>query len=120
MQNLLNFKATVIEYFNNKNKSSFRSSDTNKSLECREKINLNLRQVEIALWVANINTTVTYAPPPAIGGLAGKVDLISNIFRINDMRVDPNLVIDLLNQGIGVLENEKYKAILRTIAKNCH
>ncbi len=68
--------------------------------DLRSKIN---RAVPIVISFINQvgePTTVHYAPPPAVGGLAGQIDLLQNIFNptLSDIRQH---VLDLLDRSLG-------------------
>ncbi len=70
--------------------------------ELRQQINEEMRDVSIALHFVGISTTIDYAPPAATGGVAGRIELLDNIFNLPLLRVPHTQLIDNLDRAIGI------------------
>lgn len=67
----------------------------------RVEINRRLPGAAVALSAAGMHCRVYYAPPPAVGGLAGEVDLLQEIFNLWRLRISHRRIIDCLDRAIG-------------------
>lgn len=68
----------------------------------RRRINERLREAEVACYFVGVGQPLDYAPPPAVGGLAGQVDLFRNIFNFPRLRLPIELLTDELDRAIGI------------------
>jgi hypothetical protein len=69
--------------------------------ELREAINLTISRVGHYLRACGVATTIHYSPPPMVGGLAGQIDLFSNLFNLQSYGVGPQWILDMVDRGIG-------------------
>jgi len=113
---LLNeFRNLVITYFNNIESDLFNLRENQQAIEARRKINLLIDKVHFIIRSAGILPLMYYSPPPAVGGLAGNIDLIYNIFNLYRFKIEPQYLLDFIDRAIGIYENDKFNALLRTL-----
>ncbi|MBT0654144.1 hypothetical protein [Geomobilimonas luticola] len=75
--------------------------------------NLNLKVPVVSRYVRNcgVSTSIFYTPPPIIGGMAGNVDLLANMYNLDQYDVSEEVLFDMLDKGIGTyrLFQKEYK-----------
>ena len=111
------FRKSIVAYFNNCDFSGYalEPEENQKALDARREINVSLKEVFKITVAAGINPTITYTPPPAIGGYIRDVDLIHNIFNIRAYRLSPEMIIDVIDRAIGVYATNRRMAKVRII-----
>lgn len=57
---------------------------------------------------------VIYTDPPAIGGRRSNLNLLDNIFNLQNYDIEPQIIIDFIDQAIGVYERDFTSSIIRT------
>jgi len=114
MKILNDFRKLVTNYFNNLRYANFETIVTPEAEEFRREINKKLKKVHRIITLTGINPVVYSSPPPAIGGLAGNVDLIYNIFNLHQFQLGKREVIDQIDRSIGIYEHDKVKSLIRT------
>lgn len=115
---LLNFRKLVIDYFNNIKRLGFgyRGVKENKiSSQTRVEINQIINKVHSVIVASGINPSMYYSPPPAVGGLAGNIDLVQNIFNLYHFDIEPNFLLDFIDRSIGIYQENLAPSLLRTI-----
>ena len=112
---LSEFRELIIIYFSNLEHSGFHVDEKDEARRARTKINLSLDKIYLVIRKANVNPSIYYSPPPMIGGLAGNIDLVHNIFNLHNFQIEPQQLNDYLERAVGVYESDKLNAILRTI-----
>lgn len=112
---LANFRTLVVEYFNNSRLEGFVGNRIEQppAKAARVEINKLLAKVEPIVSAAHVFTVVTWTPAPAVGGYIQHVELVHNIFNLGHFEIPPTQVIDILDQAIGVYENNRQKAQIR-------
>jgi hypothetical protein len=88
---------------------------SNKANEARPLINRMSSEISSIVSSSNESTKVIHYPAPAIGGFVTKIDLIENIFNLEDYDIEPDVIIDCIDKSIGVYEYNKTQSIFRTI-----
>ena len=112
---LIKFKKLVVNYFNNVEYDPFFSLKENQeAIKTRHEINLCLDKIYSYIISAGINPTIYYSPPPAIGGIAGNINL-HNIFHLHGFEISPQYIIDNVDRAIGIYENDKKDAFLELL-----
>ena len=114
---LVEFRSLVVNYFNNLKHSDYglEVHENEKAKQVRREINMNLDKMYSIIISAGVNPTIYYSPPPAVGGFAGDIDLIHNIFRLHNFQIAPQGLLDYIERAIGIYENDKINALLRTV-----
>ena len=114
---LIEFRDLVVTYFNNLKHSDFglKVHENEEAKQVRIKINMGLYKIHFAMILAGVNPTIYYSPPPAIGGLAGNIDLIDNIFNLHRFQIGSQELLDVIERAIGIYENDRLNALFRTV-----
>lgn len=115
---LVAFRNLVDTYFTNLEDYSHLGLDPHeneKAKKARREINMILDKMHSVIILAGVSPTIYYSPPPAIGGLAGTIDLIYNIFNLHHFEIKPENLLDLIDRAVGIYENDRLNAWLRTI-----
>lgn len=104
LESLGEFQKLVITYFTNITYQGWPSDEPilgETAQRARIEINRRLGDVQYSCRLVGVTCIVYYSPPPAIGGLAGQVDLLANIFELHQFRIPHTRVVDFLDRAIG-------------------
>ena len=83
--------------------------------DAKVRINRALHRVVTAIDAVGLPRVVIYTPAPAVGGYQQHVDLLDNLFILHQFQIPQGRVIELIDRAIGIYENDKCSAILRSI-----
>ena len=87
--------------------------DIENVTELRKSINQNTHKVISILVVAD--SLPTFSIRPAFSNVVlENVDIFSNIFRLDEISVEPIILFDVLDRAIGLYCDDKRNAIIRT------
>ena len=114
---LRKFLSLVKEYFNNIEHVSF-SLEINENkiaIQKRSEINAAIDKAHLAILSAGVSPIIYYSPPPAIGGIADNINLISNIFNLHKFEINSRYLLDYIERAISIYEADKTNSFLRTI-----
>jgi hypothetical protein len=114
---LLNaFRKYVNDYFNSVVSAyeGFSYTDGPESHIYRQQINLSIARIREIIHSAGLSTHVYYSPPPAVGGIAGRVDVLANIFGLVRLQMSPENIFDYIDKAIGVYSFDASSARIRT------
>ena len=119
VKSLSKFRDLVIDYFNNVEYDFLHIKENQDAIRIRQEINLRLNRVYSYIIYSGVNPEFYYSPPPAVGGIAGNIDLIHNIFNLHTFGAHAiqNLIqnlIDFIDRAIGIYEEDKINSLLRT------
>ena len=116
LNKLIEFRQLAIEYFNN----TYVEWPMDAGIEedaaqaARIKINQAMHEVHSIIRRSGIDPNLTVLPAPAVGGYVRKVDLILNIFGLDEHATEPNRVLDIIERAIGIYESNHKSALVRT------
>jgi hypothetical protein len=110
------FRDDLEDYFNKVRHNGFSGDlvDSDATLRLRETINKKLNLVHDYLNDVNVATLVDYSPP-GTARFTDSLNILFNIFNLPKLNQSHQMVTDLIDQGVGKYEDEKPRAILRTI-----
>lgn len=114
---LNNFKELVIAYFKNIKYPEYsvgEYSENDEARKIRSEINMIMDKIYSVVIFAGVSLTVFHAPPPAIGGIAGDIDLLHNIFNLYLFQISEQELLDHIERAIGIYTNDTINALLRT------
>ena len=111
---LSKFRDLVVDYFNNVEYNFLHIKENQNTLRIRQEINLHLDRVYSYIIYTGVNPKIYYSPPPAVGGIAGNIDLIHNIFNLHMFDIPVQNLIDFIDRAIGIYEEDKINSLLRT------
>jgi len=114
---LAEFRALVIEYFNNSSaeRMGVERIEEPEAEEARVKINRMMDEVHDIILYAGVKPWIRYIPPPAVGGYIQNIDLVQNIFNLHRFQIAPNNLLDFVDRAIGIYENNSGPAFRRAI-----
>lgn len=114
---LTEFRALVIQYFNNTHVEWMADEpiEQPQAEEARGKINRMMEEAHGIILYSGINPSIQYTPPPMIGGYIKDIDLVQNIFHLHRFKITPNNLLDYIDRSIGIYENNIRPAFLRAL-----
>jgi hypothetical protein len=113
IQLLTRYRNDVVEYFT-KVRNQDRGDDASTARESsRSRINMVTDEVADAIHAAGVPTVMTVTPPPIVGGYVREVELVHNIFLIDDMKLSPRILVDMVERAIGVYTRNERAARVR-------
>ena len=115
---LIEFRELAVEYFNNSRPTGWGNSSRiqdDAAIEARFKINLVIDEVHSIILTSGIIPIFSWTAPAAIGSYEREIDLITNIFNLNGLQIDPNCVLDVINRAIGKYESNHKSACWRIV-----
>jgi hypothetical protein len=89
-------------------------AETDESLPTRQAINLILDGVDKAIDYAGVATTLTWTPPPMVGGYVQQVPVITNLFHLHDFHIPIQQVLDFVDRASGIYTDDQAAAWVRT------
>ena len=114
-QILSEFRQLVEEYYANLRHTNLGDTIVTTNAEAiRRKINYILDKAHRIILLSGVSPKIYYSPPPAIGGLAGNIDLIINLFHLHDFQIGRREVLDVIDRAIGIYIENKKRSIVRT------
>ncbi len=116
LERLYEFRALASAYADNSEYSWKAESriESDKAADARVKINRGLVEFHSIIVLSGLKPVMTYTPPPVVGGDVQKVDLIINFFNLGNFDTGVKEVLDWIDRSIGVYENDKKRALIRT------
>ena len=116
LNKLIEFRQLVIDYFSNTHVEWPMDTriEEDAAQMARIKINQAMHEVHSIIRRSGIDPNLTVLPAPAVGGYVRKVDLILNIFGLDEHATEPNRVLDIIERAIGIYESNHKLALVRT------
>lgn len=88
--------------------------DTAESKRIRQFLNREAEKILTIFRDVTFSVNVVHTPPPAIGGLVQRINLIDNLFNLQHYDIEPQALIDMIDQVLGVYERDFVMSIVRT------
>lgn len=109
------FKSRVEKYFSGVGYNEFDRTiiDDSETSPIREAINNDLTLIEGYMVDANISPIVIYTPPPMLGGPIQRMNVLDNLFNLQNYDIETQGVIDFIDQAVGVYKNDFAYSVLR-------
>jgi hypothetical protein len=116
LQVLTEFRGLVIKYFNSiKPGHGMGAPIENEAAQmARSEINRLMDDAHKIVLAAGVNPTLTWTPPPMVGGYVHNVDLVINIFNLGRFEISPNLLLDMIDRAFGIYDRNRSAAMVRT------
>jgi hypothetical protein len=95
------FRDNYIKYVFLENKRTLNAEQKRLRIDLRERLNTSNSTVATYVRKTGVPTSIYYSPPPAIGGMAGNIDLFANMFNLHQFEVAPQTLIDSLERAVG-------------------
>ena len=111
------FHEIVVSYYNDCSEGSFigEPREGAEAIRLRPQINASLDEVCLIVRAAGITTSVTWTPPPAVGGYIQNIDVLVNLFSLRRYQIPPTFVTNAIERAHGVYVNNHKFAIRRTL-----
>lgn len=115
---LKEYQIKLEEYFKSIDYDSYNRSilDTPQTRIIRTYLNKQSDIVGQYITETGCPLKVTYTPPPAIGGYIRTIDLIDNLFNLQNFDIEVQTLIDIIDQALGIYEGDFTKSIIRTFS----
>ena len=111
------FHKDAVSYFSNSNAMGLGEGrrENTDAVQARQRINLTSTQAYRIIAAAGIATTITWTPPPAVGGYVRRIEVFSNLFGLDSHQISPDYVVGFIERAIGVYQFDHKAALRRTI-----
>ena len=115
LNTLAQFRALGSQYFTNLTPVAFgRPPQENQAARmARLEMNRILGEVVESIDLLGMSRLVYYTPPPRIGGFAGPMDMLANLFELWRFQLDPRQALDLLERAIGEYQRRTFPLFLQ-------
>lgn len=116
LNKLRDFRSLVIRYFNNSrvNLGGGRVEES-AAKEARREINRLKDEIHSIILNSDINPSFSWTRPAAAGGGETEIDLIDDIFDLDQFDIGPNNVLGLIDRAIGEYDSNRRSAFVRTL-----
>ena len=106
----------MIRYFNN-SRIGLGGGRVEESAakEARREINRLRDEIHSIILNSGINLLFSWTPPSVVGGNEREIDLIEDIFNLDQFDIGPNNVLGLIDRAIGEYESNRRPAFVRTL-----
>ena len=114
---LVEFRDDVVSYFNNSSILGMGEGRREKpeAVQARRRINLTVIQAQRIIEAAGIAPTITWTPPPMIGGYVQRIDVIFNLFELDRYQIRADHAVGFIEMAFGVYQSDREAALRRTI-----
>ena len=115
LNKLRDFRSLVIRYFNN-SRVGFGGGRVEESAakEARREINRLRDEIHSIILNSEINPSFSWSRPAAAGGDETEIDLIEEIFDLDQFDIGPNNVLGLIDRAISEYDSNRKSAFVRT------
>lgn len=115
LNKLYEFRELILKYFNNSRYEWMADGriEENDARKARVAINRSMDEVHDIVLCSGINPSITWTPPPAVGGYIQYIDLLQNVFNLHTFQVEPNNILDIIDRSIGIYESNRMASIIR-------
>ena len=115
LNKLREFRPLMIRYFNN-SQVGFGGGRVEESAakEARREINLLRGEIHSIILNSGIDPSFSWTPPAAVGDDETEIDLIEDIFNLDQFDIGPNNLLDLIDRAIGIYDANRKSAFVRT------
>ena len=115
LNKLREFRSLVIRYFNN-SRVGFGGGRVEESAakEARRELNQLRDEIHSIILNSGIDPSFTWTRPAAAGGDETEIDLIEDIFNLDQFDIGPNNVLGLIDKTIEKYDSNHKAAFIRT------
>lgn len=116
LNKLKTFRSLMIRYFNN-SRIGFGGGRVEESAakEARREINRFRAEIHSIILNSGIDPSFSCAPPAAVGGDETKIDLIEDIFELDQFDIGPNNVLACIDRTIEKYDSSRKSTFVRTL-----
>ncbi len=115
LNELREFRSFMIRYFNN-SRVGFGGGRVEESAakEARREINRLRDEIHSIILNSGIDPIFSWTPPSAVGGDETEIDLIEDIFDLDQFDIGANNVLGIIDRAIGEYDSNRKSAFIRT------
>ncbi len=107
LNSLREFHSLAVTYYSNLHLRELGSpSEKQEALQARVELNRRIGEVSYSCRLIGETFTMYYSPPAVTGGLAGPVNLLTNMFTLWRLQISSREFLDILERAIGHYERE--------------
>lgn len=111
LEQLVEFRKVAYDYFSNIRYADWMARGcpptmNETSQRARNQINLMMHDVADCFDLMGVPHSITYTPPPIIGGYVRSIDLIGNIFDLWQFEIQSSHLFDCTDRAIGAYQRE--------------
>lgn len=116
LNKLREFRSLIIRYFNH-SRVGFGGGRVEESAakEARREINRLKAEIHSIILNSGIDPGFSWTPPSAVGGDETKIDLIGDVFNLDQFDIGPNNVLSLIDRAIGKYDANRRSVFVRTL-----
>ena len=116
LNQLRDFRSLVIRYFNNSrvNLGGGRVEES-AAKEARREVNRLKDEIHSIILNSETNPSFSWTRPATAGGDQTEIDLIEEIFDLDQFDIGPNNVLDCIDRAIGEYDSNRKSAFIRTL-----
>ena len=118
LNKLIEFHELVLKYFDNSRVAEWSNGpriENADASEARTQINRDKAEVYSIIRSSGASYTYEYTPPPVVGGSKQYIDVITNMFYLDQIDIHPGVVVDYIEMVIGIYESNQKSACWRII-----
>ena len=105
----------MIRYFNNSHVGLGGGRvEEHAAKEARSQINPLIAEIHSIIRSSGVNPVLPWTPPANLGDRAIEVDLIKNIFNLDQFNIGPSNLLAFIDRAIGIYESNRKSALVRT------
>lgn len=114
---LQEYRSQVEKYFQNIDYNEYSRDiiDSGESRDIRKLLNNNNETVQTVFRDVGVIPDVVYTPPPAIGGYIQRINLVDNLFNLQNFDIETQALLDFIDQVDGIYQQDFINSVLRTI-----
>ena len=115
LNKLKTFRSLMIRYFNN-SRIGFGGGRVEESAakEARREINRFRDEIHSIILNSGVDPSFSWTPPAAVGGDETKIDLIEEIFELDQFDIGPNNVLAFIDRTIEKYDSSRKSTFVRT------
>ena len=115
LNKLREFRSLVIRYFNH-SRVGFGGGRVEESAakEARREINRLKKKIHSIVLNSEIDPVFSWTPPSVVGGGETEIDLIDDIFNLDQFDIGPSNLLDIIDRTIAQYDSNRKSALIRT------
>lgn len=112
---LREFRDLIDNYFKNIDFDFDRDIiDTEESRKTRQSINKKIDGVDKVMGDAECSAIILHTAPPMLGGRQQRLNILQNVFNMQNYDIPVQTLIDFIDQASGVYEADFWRSVVRT------
>ena len=115
IKKLREFRPLMIRYFNNSHVGFGGGRvEEDAAKDARSKINPLIAEIHSIILNSGVNPVLSWTPPVTVGNQTIEIDLIDNIFDLDQFDIGPSNLLAFIDRAIRIYESNRKSALVRT------